>query len=556
MYIVPGGWKFVTEGSDKDRIRGDSDMYLDERNMKKGNILDFLEKSEERFGHKTAVEDEKLSLTYHELAAMARRIGSAVSRRVEPGTPVPVLMEKSPLTLAVMFGIVYAGCFYVPVNPENPPERQKKIFETLDARLVITDGDADQVVRLAGAPGDRRAAGRTETAAAEKLLGEETDMTRLEQIRMESSESDTLYALFTSGSTGVPKAVMVSHGAVIRFIGHFTGTFGITEKDIIGNQAPFDFDVSVKDIYSCIMTGGTIVLIPKEYFSTPPRLLDYLCKKKVTTLIWAVSALTLLSALKGLDYRVPGSVNKVLFSGEAMPPKQLRIWQDALPDAVFVNLYGPTEITCNCTYYKVERKFGDEEKIPVGRAFPGRTVFLKDEEEGVIAVPGKTGEICVAGESLSDGYYKDRERTGQRFPMYPVDGKHMERIYMTGDLGYYDESGELIFAGRKDFQIKHMGHRIELEEIESALNASEGITKSCCIFDREKNRILGFYMGEAEPAQVRRTMKKKLPPYMIPAKLRQMTVMPLNKNGKTDRAYFMKLAKENRQRPGKEVQKI
>lgn len=538
----------MTEG-EKNRQGVICDMCTNERLDEMGNILDFLEQTEERFRYKTAVEDEKLSLTYHELGVMARRIGSAVSRRVEPGNPVPVLMEKSPITLAVMLGIVYAGCFYVPVNPENPPERQKKILEVLEPSIVITDGgrgDAENTKTMSGADSVRNSDVRAEVLTAENLLSEDADPDRLEQIRIHSRETDILYALFTSGSTGVPKAVMVSHGAVIRFIGHFTELFNISEKDVIGNQAPFDFDVSVKDIYSCIMTGASLALIPKEYFSTPPRLLDYLCGKKVTTLIWAVSALTLVSALKGLDYRIPTSVDKVLFSGEAMPPKQLREWQKALPGASFVNLYGPTEITCNCTYYKVERTFGDEEKIPAGRAFPGRNVFLLDDEERMIVIPGKTGEICVAGESLSNGYYRDADRTEEHFPLYPVDGTHMERIYKTGDLGYYNENGEMIFAGRKDFQIKHMGHRIELEEIESAMNGADGIDKSCCVFDKERNRIFGFYMGGAEPLRVRREMKKKLPPYMIPAKLKKVTAMPLNKNGKTDRAYFKRLIREKR----------
>lgn len=538
----------MTEG-EKNRQGVICDMCTNERLDEMGNILDFLEQTEERFRYKTAVEDEKLSLTYHELGVMARRIGSAVSRRVEPGNPVPVLMEKSPITLAVMLGIVYAGCFYVPVNPENPPERQKKILEVLEPSIVITDGgreDAEDTKTMSGPDRVRNSDVRVEVLTAEDLLSEDADPDRLEQIRIHSRETDILYALFTSGSTGVPKAVMVSHGAVIRFIGHFTELFNISEKDVIGNQAPFDFDVSVKDIYSCIMTGASLALIPKEYFSTPPRLLDYLCGKKVTTLIWAVSALTLVSALKGLDYRIPTSVDKVLFSGEAMPPKQLRAWQKALPGASFVNLYGPTEITCNCTYYKVERTFGDEEKIPAGRAFPGRNVFLLDDEERMIVIPGKTGEICVAGESLSNGYYRDADRTEERFPLYPVDGTRMERIYKTGDLGYYNENGEMIFAGRKDFQIKHMGHRIELEEIESAMNGADGIDKSCCVFDKERNRIFGFYMGGAEPSRVRREMKEKLPPYMIPAKFKKVTAMPLNKNGKTDRAYFKRLIREKR----------
>ena len=507
-----------------------------------GNILDCLENTEERFRYKTAVEDDKLTLTYHELMVMARRIGSGILRRTRPGMPVPVLMEKSPVSLAVMLGAVYAGCFYVPVNPSNPAERLRKIFRTLDSPIVVTDEAGQRILREVEEHG--------EMLTAEELLCEDVDIIRLEQIREAGSETDILYALFTSGSTGTPKAVAVSHGAVIRFIGHFTEIFGITEKDNIGNQAPFDFDVSVKDIYSCIMTGASLALIPKEYFSTPPRLLDYLCEKKATTLIWAVSALTLVSALKGLDYRVPEAVNKVMFSGEAMPPKQLRIWQEALPDASFVNLYGPTEITCNCTYYPVERKFGDEEKIPAGKAFPGRRVFLLDEHDREIVVPEQTGEICVSGESLAEGYYNNREQTEKHFVMFPVSGGKPERTYRTGDMGYYDRAGELVFAGRKDFQIKHMGHRIELEEIESAMNAVEGVTRSCCIFDREKNRICGFYMGDAQPPEVRRSMKRKVPSYMIPSRLSRVESMPLNRNGKTDRERLRLLVvRENGERP-------
>ena len=531
-------------------------MCMSERLDEMGNILDFLERTEERFRYKAAVEDEKLSLTYHELGVMARRIGSALSRRVEPGNPVPVVMEKSPVTLAVMLGIVYAGCFYVPVNPENPPERQKKILEVLEPSVVIADvgrddtKDAGNTAGIYKAGRGKRTGLTVEMLTAEELLREDADPERLEQIRGGSRETDILYALFTFGSTGVPKAVMVSHGAVIRFIRHFTEIFDITERDVIGNQAPLDFDVSVKDIYSCIMTGASLALIPKEYFSTPPRLLDYLCEKKATTLIWAVSALTLVSALKGLDYRVPEAVNKVMFSGEAMPPKQLRIWQEALPDASFVNLYGPTEITCNCTYYPVERKFGDEEKIPAGKAFPGRRVFLLDEHDREIVVPEQTGEICVSGESLAEGYYNNREQTEKHFVMFPVSGGKPERTYRTGDMGYYDRAGELVFAGRKDFQIKHMGHRIELEEIVSAMNAVKGVTWSCCIFDREKNRICGFYMGDAQPPEVRRSMKRKVPSYMIPSRLSRVESMPLNRNGKTDRERLRLLVvRENGERP-------
>ena len=504
----------------------------------KTNILDYLEKTAECYRYSTAVTGVDGEFTWYDFTVMARRIGSGISRRVSPGSPVPVMMEKSPLMLAAMLGAVYAGCFYVPVNPDNPPERLKKIFQTLQPGIIIADRKRREILITENICTGLSKKGGCSIISAEKLVTEDADPERLAAIRNASEETDILYGIFTSGSTGTPKAVVVSHGAVIRFIRHFTEIFEITDKDVIGNQAPFDFDVSVKDIYSSLMTGAGLALIPKDYFSTPPRLLDYLCEKNVTTLTWAVSALTLVSSLKGLRYRIPEKVNKVMFSGEAMPPKQLRIWQEALPGARFVNLYGPTEITCNCTYYPVTRMYEDGEKIPAGNAFPGRTVFLLDDEEREIAEAGRQGEICVAGESLAKGYYRNEEQTKKQFAIYPVGGGEPQRIYRTGDMGYYDVKGRIIFAGRKDFQIKHMGHRIELEEIESAMNAVENVQRSCCVFQEEKNRIAGFYMGEAEPAEVRRRLKEKLPAYMVPPKLIRLQVMPLNKNGKTDREYL------------------
>ena len=182
-------------------------------------------------------------------------------------------------------------------------------------------------------------------------------------------------------------------------------------------------------------------------------------------------------------------------------------------------------------------------KIPAGKAFPGRRGILVDEEGKQVTEPGVQGEICSAGESLANGYYKEPEQTAEKFVLYPVDGTE-QRMYRTGDLGSYDEEGNIIFAGRKDFQIKHMGHRIELEEIERSMTALDGVEKSCCIFDTEKNRIMGFFLGEKTASEVRKQMKEKLPVYMVPTKLIQVDEMPLNKNGKTDRNYFKNYGKK------------
>lgn len=500
-----------------------------------------LKETAERFPDRPAVTDGSVTMSWHELYTMANQIGQAVKRRVTSGSPVPVIMDKSPEMLAVMLGVACAGCFYVPVSPQNPGARMKKILDTLDPSLII--GGRDILEKH-----EEISSYSNMARKMEELLEEQIDGGVYTEA--EVKETDILYGIFTSGSTGVPKAVVVSHGAALRFIRHFVKIARITEKDRIGNQAPFDFDVSVKDIYSAVMTGACIVLIRKELFSSPPKLLDYLCGQQVTVLTWAVSALTLISSLRGLNYRVPKTVRIVMFSGETMPPKQLRMWQDALPDAVFINLYGPTEATCNCTFYKVKRKFNDGEKIPVGKPFPERCVYLIDEEGNVIRETNRQGELCVSGESLSEGYYRNPEQTAAHFVERKTEDGHVWRTYRTGDLAYYDENRNLVFAGRKDFQIKHMGHRIELEEIETAMCAADGIEKSCCVFDKEKGRLYGFYMGSAEPAEVRSVLKQKLPVWMIPSRFYRTESMPLNKNGKTDRKYFINKAETEKGKGG------
>ncbi len=499
-------------------------------------ILDRLEMTEKEFGTRPAVDDGVTCLNYAQLAETARGIGSILSDQIQKNEPVAILAEKSTATLCCMYGVVYAGGFYVSVNPEQPPERIRKILEVLQSRIVVVDNERKEQLAASNYTGA--------VLSLEALYKEAADnkevSPKLAAIREQLTGEDPLYGVFTSGSTGNPKGIVVSHQSVIDFIGHFTGIFGITCEDIIGNQAPFDFDVSVKDLYSALFTGAEVVLIPREFFSTPPRLLDYLCDKNVTVLIWAVSALCIVSGLKGLKYRVPEKVRMIMFSGEVMPIKHLQIWQAALPAAEYVNLYGPSEITCNCTYYRINKTFEKTDKLPIGGAFPGRTVFLMDEEGKVVTEPGKSGEICCAGESLAIGYYNNPEQTAKQFIMYDIDGK-TQRVYKTGDLAAFGTDGELYFAGRGDFQIKHMGHRIELEEIETNFTALDGVARAVCLFDEPKNRIVCWYMGEIEPKEVRIRLKEKVPAYMVPGRINRVEEMPYNKNGKIDRAYFRSL---------------
>ncbi len=497
------------------------------------NVLEWLEDTANRYGGKCACQDETEGFTYAELLDKARRIGSALTTHLKPRTPVPVYMDKSCAALALFFGAVYAGCFYVMLDVTQPPARISNILETLRAPLIVVDGKSEGKLAKLGFQG--------KVLKLEELIVNDIDNTALEHIRAQALDIDPLYAIFTSGSTGVPKGVLVSHRSVIDFIGYFTKLFSITDKDVIGNQAPFDFDVSVKDIYSAIYTGATLQIIPKKYFSFPMKLLDFLEERQVTTLVWAVSALCIVTTLNGFEYKRPSAIRRIIFSGEVMPMKHLNAWRQQYPDAMFVNVYGPTEITCNCTYYIVDREFALDETLPMGQPFPNEKVFLLDDEEYEVtkATPGKTGEICVSGTALSLGYYNNQEKTDAAFVQNPLNHSYIEMIYRTGDLGYYNEAGELCFSSRKDFQIKHMGHRIELGEIEAAMGAVDNVVRTCCIFDTDENKIVGFYEGEADKKTITRELGAKLPKFMIPSVFVQIAAMPITKNGKIDRKQLM-----------------
>ncbi|MCR4924222.1 MAG: AMP-binding protein, partial [Lachnospiraceae bacterium] len=300
-------------------------------------------------------------------------------------------------------------------------------------------------------------------------------------------------------------------------------------------QAPFDFDVSVKDVYSGLYTGARVALIPREYFSNPAMLMDFLCENKVTTLIWAVSAMCFVSIMNGLEYKTPDRINKIMFSGEMMPVKQLNKWKKFIPNASYVNLYGPTEITCNCSYHILDREYEKHEIIPIGIPFRNEKVFLLDEKDELITGPGLEGEICVSGSCLALGYYKDKEKTDRAFVQNPLNRDFYERIYRTGDMGRYDEEGRLIYTSRKDFQIKHMGQRIELGEIEVAAMSIEGSERAACLYDSKRKRICLIFSGSIEKEDLSEKLHLKLPPYMMPGKTVKLSELPLNKNGKIDR---------------------
>lgn len=493
----------------------------------KYNVLSYIENSLRLYPDKTAVTDEKKSLSYSQLYSVCRSAGAGIYLRTGEKKPVGVYMEKNADSLCAMLGACFAGCFYSSFSTELPSERLSKMAFVLRPALIITSDELKEKAASIFSGFD--------IVTFEQLLSEKNDENVLEGVRERVIDTDPLYINFTSGSTGTPKGIAVSHRSVIDFIDCFSETFGFSEADVFANQAPFDFDVSVKDIYTAFKCSATLAVVPRRLFSAPAELIDYLCEKKVTVMIWAVSALCLLSTFHALDYRTPETVKKILFSGEVMPLKALKGFFKHLPDAMYVNLYGPTEITCNCTYHILEKNRDYSNGIPIGKPFLNEDVFLLDGEDKKVTGADNIGEICVRGTALALGYYSCDEQNRAHFVQNPLNPYYPELIYRTGDLGRYGENGELFFCGRKDFQIKYMGHRIELEEIERAMGAIDGVERCCCLFDEKKSRLKGFYVGSIEKEELHNEMKEKLPAFMIPGMIRRVEEMPLTKNGKIDR---------------------
>lgn len=497
------------------------------------NVLEYLENID--INNLNGIQDLNNFLSYQDLKKDSKKIGTFLASKIPARSPIPIYMEKSTKCISLFMGSLYANCFYTLLNTDLPTKRLNDILEVLESNIILTDYDHLKKAK-------DYFPNKT-IYCYEDMLKTTIDLSLLEARRNTSLSIDPVYANFTSGSTGVPKGVLISHDNIISFIDTFTSTFQISPNDCIGNQAPFDFDVSVKDIYSALKTGAMLVIVPKEYFSQPAFLLDYLDNNHVTTLIWAVSALCLISSFHGLDYKRPKMLNKIFFSGEVMPIKHLNNWLEAYPKALFVNLYGPTEITCNCTYYIINNT-QRYDVIPIGKAFLNHQVFLIDNHNLEIKKEDTKGEIIVKSKTVALGYYNDLTRTKKSFIQNPLNNKYLDIVYKTGDLGYY-HNGNLYFAGRRDFQIKYMGHRIELEEIDKNITNMQNVIRSTTIFIPDKEKLVCFYVGSIEKKELYINLKKNLPLFMVPTKYYKLTSMPLTKNGKVDRKELKRLYEEN-----------
>jgi amino acid adenylation domain-containing protein len=353
---------------------------------------------------------------------------------------------------------------------------------------------------------------------------------------------DPLCIINTSGSTGIPKAVVMSHRNVIDFMDWVMDELRLDGSETIGSLSPFYFDIYTLELYLSLAKGATIVVIPEQLSMFPVRLVEYLARHSVSFIFWVPTIMVSIANLDLLNRGDLAGLRKVLFAGEVFPTRHFNYWRRRLPEATFVNLYGPIEITVDCTYYVVDREFQDDEPLPIGRPRRNVDVLILNERNEATGV-NEQGELCVRGSSIAPGYWNDAAKTEQVFTRNPLNPSYPEQIYRTGDTAYRNERGEIMFVGRKDFQVKHLGYRIELGEIEHAALAVKGLGNACVLYDKAKKEITLFYeaVGEASPASIRQELSRSLPKYMLPTAFHRLEALPRNPNGKVDR---LKLTRE------------
>ncbi|MBR4084581.1 MAG: amino acid adenylation domain-containing protein [Lachnospiraceae bacterium] len=495
------------------------------------HVLDYLNNIVLKKPDKVAFSNGVDHMTFSEVFDQSNAIGTYLLEKNIYRKPVVVFMNKHPKEVTAFFGVIRGGNFYVPIDEEMPGTRIQLILENVQPEIIICDEETKEIAKKFTFEG--------EIVVYDEIKNTPINKELLNKAYDSSIDTDPIYIVFTSGSTGVPKGVAACHRSVIDYIEQLSETLEFNEDTVFGNQTPLYFDACLKELYPTLKFGATTYLIPRSLFMFPVKLVEFLNEHRINTICWVVSALTMISAFGTFKTIKPKFLKVIAFGSEVFPIKQFNCWKEVLPEAKFTNLYGPTEGTGMCCYYKVNREFAVDEVIPIGRPFKNTEILLLTED-GKQAPSGEVGEICIRGTSVTLGYYNNWEKTNEVFVQNPLNKAYPELIYKTGDLGKYNEYGELIFVSRKDYQIKHMGHRIELGEIEVNVNLLEEIKISCCIYDEIKGRIVLYYVGNIDEKTLAQLLKDRLPRYMVPNNIIHIDKMPFTANGKIDRVTLKK----------------
>ena len=505
----------------------------------KRNVTDFLEQGALRhFPDKIAIIDGARTLTFAELTASAKRCAMHFVRRMtEINEPIAVYLPKCIETVVADLGIIYSGNAYCNLDIKSPAQRIRNSLDKICPSCAITSRALAEALRDIAGPGINIVC--IEDLLEREAVDEKLIFERLRRI----VDTDPLCIINTSGSTGTPKGVALSHLGTIDFMEWLFGTFDFNEDVRIGSLSPLYFDIYILELFLCLYKGATLVFVPDQAATFPARLLEFLHEGGVNFLFWVPSIMVTIANLDLLGKYDLNALRNVFFAGEVFPTKQLNQWRRALPRARFVNLYGPIEIHVDCTYFVVDREFNDDEPLPIGHPCRNTDILILDDV-GHPCAAGERGELCVRGSSLALGYWNDPDKTAKVFVQNPQNTRYPERIYRTGDVVYRGESGEIFLVGRKDFQIKHMGYRIDLQEVEHQVQCVDGIGQACVLYNPTAKEISVFYealSADVTPAGIRRDLLAVFPKYMIPTAFHPMTPLPRNPNGKVDRNGLAKL---------------
>jgi amino acid adenylation domain-containing protein len=496
-------------------------------------VQEYFARSAAKFPNKPAVCCREESITFVELDefsnATARRLQKAGVRR---GSFVPFYMKKGVNSIKSILSILKADCAYVPLDAASPAHRLQEIISATGTRVVIVD--------------------RQSEARFRELLGPTPHLTIVNMddevedskapLSAQNISIDVAYVLFTSGSTGKPKGVMISHQMIVDYIDWCVDTYGLIDRDVIANHAPLYFDNSTFDIYTAFATGATLHLVHDELNVVLITLIPWLIKRRISVMFCVPSVMTILLKSGRLTPGIFPDLRHVIAAGEVLAPEIVRQWMERYPHIQYTNMYGPTEITVDCTYHVITPpSVVGADSVPIGKARRNMEVYALLEDGTLSKEPGAEGEIVVRGKSVAYGYLNDPERTAKAFIQNPQHNKFHDPLYRTGDLARIADDGSFLFIGRRDQQIKYMGNRIELGEIESALLRNEVVTEAVVVFndsDVIEQKCIGALLclaPGADKEQVVARCQRDLPAYMVPRRFAVAKEMPRTPNGKSDR---------------------
>ncbi len=506
-----------------------------------------LAASAQRDPEREAVRLRGEALSYGRLDSMANGVAHAlIDGGVRQGDRVAVFAPKSPQVIAAVYGIMRAGAAYVPLDPKQPVLRAATVAGDCTVAAVVTT--PSRAAELLEALSDHRpkvvilfddGSGPVDLPCAQVPFDQATADTSAADPGVPTVDQDLAYILYTSGSTGVPKGVMLTHRNALTFVEWCARTIGVGPEDRLSSHAPLHFDLSVFDLYLAALGGAGVSLIAEDEAYLGSSLVRFIQDEGITLWYSVPSALMLVTKLVTEQGAFP-SLRTVVFAGEVYPTKQLRALRELLPDVDLWNLYGPTE-TNVCTYYKVDALPDDDRTIPIGRGCENTEVFaLKDD--GTVASVGEEGELFVRGATVMKGYWKQPGKTAELLVPNPAPGGLPDPVYRTGDLVRLRPDGDYDFLGRRDHQIKSRGYRIELGEVEAALNSHPGLTEAVAVAVPHAEwgtAIVAFVVSAADEAitenQVKRHVAKRLPRYMVPARVELVGSLPRTSTGKVDR---------------------